>query len=288
MSLPSAIVPADRRHIAIVLHDVAPATWSSSLRALMQIQLAGRHAGVMLPVTLLVVPALHGTPPTAPFVRWLRVLVGQGHEIALHGLTHGDDEPHRRSALARAWQRWSGEADSEFGDLAREEATHRIGAARRWASTCRLPAPGFVAPDWLMSRGAWDAVGSAGFDYTCTRDTVVALPDRESIPAPGIVFDPAAPSRRFAVWENRLREALQHRAPLWRLELHPGDVDDDIVCGCWTAMLARALRHRVPVRLSEVALRARAATRRHTAGRAVQDGAGGSPDVSAAYSLRRL
>ena len=97
-------------------------------------------------------------------------------------------------------------------------------------------------------------MAEAGFRYTCTLNTIVALPSRQTLHAPSLVFSTRSAWRRgLSLLWNRNLAWRQRKAPLLRLELHPQDGDHPAVMRCWSRVLARALRDRQPVRLSEVA-----------------------------------
>jgi uncharacterized protein len=262
------------RYLTVVLHDVAPANWSACQRVMAQVQDEADAAGVRVPLTLLVVPAMHGKPATTPFVRWLHHLARSGHELALHGLTHRDEAAPPVGWRERLLRRWYTAGEGEFSALDRPQAAQRLSLARIWARTLRLPVQGFVAPAWLLSDASWEAVEAAGFSYTCTLNEFVAWPDRRHLRAPSIVFSTRSSWRRVmsVLWCSLLSRWL-HRAPLLRLELHPHDADHPAVRRCWTRILARALREqqRRPLRLDEVASRLRHGRRR-----------GGTPNAVAA------
>jgi hypothetical protein len=251
-----------RRHVCVVLHDVSPYRWAGCTLVLAHLRAIAAQAGVDLPVTLLVVPRMHGAAGNSPhYLRWLHRLARDGHEIALHGYTHLDDGP-APHGLAERWLRRTYTAgEGEFAALGRAEADARLARARAWASAHGLVAAGFVPPAWLLSAPGWDAVAAAGFTYTCTLNRIVTLPDRHALRARSLVFSTRSPLRRGAslVWNSVL--AWQQRrvdAPLLRFELHPTDADDPRVLRCWSRLLAQALRERGPLRLSEAAALARA------------------------------
>lgn len=244
------------RYLAVVIHDVAPATWSACQRLMTLVQAEARAAGVRVPMTLLAVPAMHGQPATPSFVRWLHHQARHGHELALHGLTHQDEAPPPRGWRERFLRRWYTAGEGEFAALDAEEARERLGLGLRWASALRLPMQGFVAPAWLLSDGAFRAVEQAGFAYTCTLTELVAWPGRRRLRARSLVFSTRSWWRRAlsVLWNAAVAWWLAP-APLMRLELHPGDADHPAVRRCWRRILRRALReqHRHPVRLHEAA-----------------------------------
>ena len=77
------------RLAAIVLHDVAPATWPQCRALLDMIDSLGNP-----PLTLLVVPHFHrgvGARDSRSFVDAMNARAARGDELALHGYFHTDD-----------------------------------------------------------------------------------------------------------------------------------------------------------------------------------------------------
>jgi predicted deacetylase len=250
---------ADPQHLCVVLHDVAPANWSDCTRVLGMLRAAAHDAGVELPVTLLVVPRLHGAAELPrPYLRWLQQQAQHGHELALHGLTHLDEGPPATSLAEHLLRRRYTAGEGEFAALDAREAAERLALGRAWARTHGLQISGFVAPAWLLSAESWQAVAAAGFDYTCTLGQVVSLPERRALNAPSLVFSTRSAWRRAVspLW-NRWMAWHAKPARLLRLELHPADGEHAAIVRCWSALLARALRSRQPLRLREAALLAR-------------------------------
>jgi predicted deacetylase len=247
--------------VCVVLHDVTPARWDGCTRVLRQLRLLAEQAGVELPVTLLVVPALQGdpTPTAAPsrYLRWLHGMARAGHELALHG-------PPARAWASGLMRRRPGERSSAGDDassaLPHEEALQELARARSWAQAHGLRVHGFMAPAWLPDAASGVAASAAGFAYTCTPTRVVALPEGQALSAPRLVF--GARLRWRTAWSllwNSARAWQARHAPVLRLELHPGDCDSPAVRRCWTRVLARALQDRQPLRLQELAALARRA-----------------------------
>ncbi len=252
--MPTPRAPPPRR-VCVVLHDVAPARWAGCQRVLTDVAEVAQRLDIPVPVTLLVVPQLHGDP-TMPesFRRWLRRRLQNGHELALHGLTHRDDAPAPRGCLARVQRRLYTAGEGEFAALPAAEAARRLRAGRDWASRQGLPMQGFVPPAWLLNAEAWAAVTLAGFDYTCTWMRIVALPEGSALRAPSLVFSTRSRWRRvLSTIFVRALAGLLWRSPVLRLELHPTDADHPGVRRCWMRVLEAALRQREPVRLGQVA-----------------------------------
>jgi predicted deacetylase len=114
---------------------------------------ARRELCVVLPVTLLVIPQRHGDPAAPrPYLRWLRRLAREGHELALHGLTHRDEGPPPRGWREHLMRRWYIAGEGEFAGLdAGVEWTCTLdhltalprGPVRpAWALTCSTRSPG--------------------------------------------------------------------------------------------------------------------------------------------------
>ncbi|KQV89449.1 DUF2334 domain-containing protein [Pelomonas sp. Root1237] len=245
--------------VCVVLHDVSPARWDGCLRVLAELRRCASHAGVRLPLSLLVVPRMHGNAEVPPrYLRWLRGMAGAGHELLLHGLTHSDEGPPLRGLGDYLLRRHYTAGEGEFAALSHPQAMQRLREGRTWAGDHGLPMDGFVAPAWLLAPPALQAVADAGFRHTCTLTEVIALPHRHVLPAPSLVFSTRTAWRRgLSLAWNSLQARRAREAPLLRLELHPGDADHRAVVRCWTRLLDEALRTRTPLRLAEAAQMAR-------------------------------
>lgn len=254
----SVLAGPARRHVAVVLHDVADSRWAGCARVIAQAQRIARECGVTLPLTLLVVPRMHGEPASPEFVRWLRRQARAGHELALHGYTHRDEGPAPAGLVERWKRRWYTAGEGEFAALDREQAAERLQRGLAWADREGLPIAGFVAPAWLLGEEGREAVRAGPFAYTCTLARVVALPGGQTLHAPSFVFSTRAAWRVHAsiAW-NGLLGLSQHRALLQRFELHPADCDSSAVALCWATLLRRALNRRHALTLGDAAAIAR-------------------------------
>ena len=213
--------------LCVVLHDVAPTRWEACRRVLAQLRRVAERAGVALPVSLLLVPRMHGHPETpADYLRWLHHMQRGGHEMVLHGLTHCDESPLCGGLRDRLLRRWYTDGEGEFAALDEPDASRRLDEAMAWAQSMRLPVTGFVPPAWLMSEGAWQALAAQPLHYTCTLRDIVRLPQRQRLSAPALVFSTRAAWRRLGsrIW-NRALARLAAASPVLRLELHPHDAD---------------------------------------------------------------
>jgi predicted deacetylase len=238
-------VAASAPAVAVVLHDVARARWSACRALMRDAEAAAQAAGVaFLPLTLLVVPRLHGEPSPPHFLRWLRLQAARGHELVLHGWEHRDTGPPPRSALDWWRRRVMTDREGEFAALDETAARERLQCALAWAREHALPVHGFVAPAWRMNAATWRAIEAlAVFDHCSTRLDVFALPGRHALRAPPLVFSTRSRWRRALSWVfNAVQARRQARAPLLRLELHPGDSAHPAVRALWMRVLTRALR----------------------------------------------
>jgi hypothetical protein len=222
------------------IHDVAPATLERCQRLIAWVEAEGR-----VRLTLLVVPRYHHERSTPAFERWVESRLRIGDELALHGLTHVDEAPPAASRFDRLRRCWYTAGEGEFAALDRIAATERLEAGRRWFERRGWPLRGFVAPAWLLGRGAWSALRAQPFDYTCTLTRLIPLlradETRHTLRAWSIVFSSRAMWRRQTslVWTAAL--ALRQRyAPWMRFELHPSDIEHASIAGAITRLLQRA------------------------------------------------
>jgi hypothetical protein len=209
-------------------------------------------------VTLLAVPRMHGAARDPAFEHWLRSRDADGDEVALHGFFHRDDGAAR--SRGDAWLRGVyTRNEGEFWDLSHRVASERIAAGLGWLAELGIAPSGFVAPAWLVGPGAWEALASFPIDYTCTLRRLWLLPEESSWRCMGVAFSHSSAWRRWLsrLWAPLLA-AAQHRAPLCRLELHPGDWDHPELRRLWLRLCRRALASRQPCTMAQVARTLRA------------------------------
>ena len=233
--------------LCVSLHDVAPATWPACARLLAMIDALGR-----IPVTLLVVPHYHRGKRIDEDPRFLRAIeqrLLKGDEVALHGYYHLDDQapPHEPVAWLRRRIYTAGEG--EFAALSAEEAGARLQRGLSLLRRLGWPAHGFVAPAWLLSRGARVALSQLPFTYTTTLRAIHRLPDWQAMNSPSLVYSVRSPAHRVLsrAWNTFLYERLrQYPAPL-RFGLHPADAYHQGVVDHWRRLIERALTDRHPM-----------------------------------------
>ena len=137
------------------------------------------------------------------FTAMLRAHAGQGIDVSLHGIYHDYAEFYRFDYAAAK------EALRSGGEI----FTRALGFAP----------VGFVAPQWLQSRGSRQAVREAGFEYTATM-TGVHYRDGKTVGAFPVIYDWGLTSvDRLFTWGNGLK-CRWRRGGVIRFSMHPMDV----------------------------------------------------------------
>ncbi len=207
------------------LHDVSPLT-----RPVFEPMLAELTALGVGRCSLLVIPDHHHRGhmlADAGFCRWLETLARQGHEIVAHGYYHQRAERPAETWRQRVITRVYTQGEGEFYDLPKEEAAGLLARAKDDFGKLDAPPPvGFIAPAWLLSLPAREAVREAGFRYTTflTGVETFAADGGGFIPARSLVYSPRNLWRRVCslAYNAGLARRLED-APLMRLGLHPPD-----------------------------------------------------------------
>lgn len=207
----------------VSVHDVAPSTRGAAEKILAELT----RRGVSV-CSLLVVPNYHrkgDSMDDAGFVRWLRDLESDGHEIVIHGYFHQGSPVTDRTLWAEFLTRCYTRGEGEFFDLDYAEAFRRISEARAKFSAAGLKPRGFIAPAWLLGPEAERAVADAELEYTTRLTTVRDLRTGEDFSARSLVYSVSKPWRRATslCWNGSLARMLA-AAPLLRLGIHPPDV----------------------------------------------------------------
>ncbi|WP_229458199.1 DUF2334 domain-containing protein [Massilia glaciei] len=226
------------------IHDVAPANWSDCLRLLRAVREVAD-----IPLTWLVVPHFHGSEVRAPACdEMLAAVLGEGHELALHGYTHLDTPPLRASPYARFMRTVYTQGEGEFAALDTAEAGRRLGLGLAWFARRNWPVSGFVAPAWLLGKQAWRAVEASPFDYTTTMSRFHLLPTRRSVFSPSLVYAARnGAGRRLSPPCARLLAAALAPMPLIRLSLHPRDARHPALLRHAQGLIERLLSARTPM-----------------------------------------
>lgn len=240
------------RLAAIGLHDVSPATWSACERLIALV----RGFGAEIPITLLVVPAMHRRAPIDESPAWRPLVdrvLARGGEIALHGLWHLDDGGPSPSLGAFFARRLLTAGEAEFAALDAQDARSRIEKGLAMLRSCGWQAAGFVPPAWQISAAARGVLGEFGFGYTTTAGTVTSLPDCKTWNVPCLGFSARSALRRALsrIWIGREVRRLAG-APALRIALHPIDAEHERMFESWREFLEAVLRDRRAVTKSEL------------------------------------
>jgi predicted deacetylase len=171
-------------------------------------------------------------------------------EMFLHGWRHRDD------ALDKGFaQRHLTAGEGEFASLSNAEAATRIADGRRVVEDAiGRPVAGFIAPAWLYSPGAIDAVQQAGF--ALAEDHMkVWNPQSARVLARGpvITWASRSPARiRSSLMFSGLARATLSVMPTVRIAVHPGDVTVPALLDSIDATFRRFTRTHVPSRYADL------------------------------------
>ncbi|UST83904.1 DUF2334 domain-containing protein [Pseudomonas siliginis] len=232
--------------VCLVLHDVAPSTWADYKPFVEAVDALGD-----VPMTWLVVPDFHrhdALDANPAFRRVLDARVARGDELALHGYYHDDQESMPNTP--RDWfMRRVYTHEGEFYRLSREAALARLHAGLDMFQRYDWPVHGFVAPAWLMSDGARQALRELPLSYTSDPQHLYRLPDFSAIDAPGLVWSARSAWRRgLSKIVSDQREQRWREASVIRLGLHPVDMRHRFSRDYWLHTLQRLLAEgRVPL-----------------------------------------
>jgi predicted deacetylase len=233
--------------VVVLLREVAPANWDACQRV---IDAIGEVAPI--PLSLFAVPRYRGLRHSSAFDESLGARLQAGDELGLHGYVHQEDgpTPHLLDAMRRRWH--GGQA--EFRALDAESAALRLRAGQRWFEHNRWPLRGFMAPGWCLSRGTWTALQASGLEYVVTLDGLQVLGEGRTIETFSVRQSHGSRLARAGVmaWNALPGQIGQDGVPLVRIELQPGDADDAATRHAWQRILARQLRYRRALTLSQV------------------------------------
>jgi predicted deacetylase len=184
------------------------------------------------------------------FAAKLRGWADNGVEMFLHGWRHRDDAPAKGFA-----QRHMTAGEGEFAALSRADAASRIADGRKIVEDAiGRPVAGFIAPAWLYSPGAIEAVREAGF--TLAEDHMkVWNPVSEQVLSRGpvITWASRSPARiRSSLMFSGLARATIGVLPTVRVAVHPGDVTVPALLSSIDATFHRFTKTHVPSRYADL------------------------------------
>jgi predicted deacetylase len=241
----AATAQSDREALVVSVHDVAPATREDCAHILAELS---RH-GVAVS-SLLVVPDYHHRGPSMEdpaFVRWLRDLETDGHEIVIHGYFHERPRRETESTGAKFLTRVYTSGEGEFYDLDYEAAFRRITRARDEFTAAKLTPRGFIAPAWLLGPDAERAAAAAEMEYTTRLTGVRDLRSGKEFPARSLVYSVRSSWRRTVslAWNGLLCRHLANR-PLARISIHPADLHHPEIWRQILRSVSRLTENRTP------------------------------------------
>jgi uncharacterized protein len=234
--------------VAIVVHDVAPATWPACASLLEMLdELDAR------PVTLLIVPHFHHSTRIVDdlkFAARLERRLARGDELALHGYYHWDDEPPPRTLRGFIERRVRTRGEGEFAAASEMSAAWRLARGIHAFDALRWPLHGFVPPAWLLndaSRRALDRFAHR-LSYVASRRGLFRLPQWRYTRVANLCYSPERAWRRAMSRLLIRRELARSReTPLLRIALHPRDAGFPGVMAHWRNVIIEALAQRNPI-----------------------------------------
>ena len=237
------------RRLLASIHDVGP---KFECEVDLLIDLLERHLGNAR-FAMLVVPDHWDEAPlsAAPaFQAKLRQWADAGVEMFLHGWQHRDDAPAKGFA-----QKHMTAGEGEFAALSMGEAAARIAEGRRLVEdVIGRPVAGFIAPAWLYSAGALDAVRDAGF--ALAEDHMKIWEPRSGrvlARGPVITWASRSPARiQSSLMVAAVARAMPYALPTARLAVHPGDVTVPALLESIDATFARFASTHLPSRYADL------------------------------------
>jgi predicted deacetylase len=237
------------RRLLASIHDVGPKFEAQVdlLSARLTHLLGGPH------FAMLVVPDHWDEAPLSAspaFAAKLRRWADSGVEMFLHGWRHRDDGIVRGFA-----QRHMTAGEGEFAALSKTEASVRIADGRRiLEDAIGRPVAGFVAPAWLYSGGALEAVREAGFVLAEDHMKIWSPADNKVLSrGPVVTWASRSPARiRSSLMFSGLARATLGIMPTVRVAVHPGDVAIPALLNSIDATFERFARTHLPSRYADL------------------------------------
>ncbi len=209
------------RALCVSIHDVSPQTWADCRTVI-----AAMNEVAQLPLGLLLVPCWHHRPwpESGAFIDEIDALRREGHELVLHGYTHWDDGPRPLGLFDRFRRRMLTRNEAEFAALDGPAARAALDAGIASLAAHAWAVEGFVAPAWMLSAAAVDALAHSGLRYAGLFGGLLSLPDLRRLPAVALTYSCRHPA---GDWLTRgavsVAAVAQSHAPLLRIALHPAD-----------------------------------------------------------------
>ncbi len=234
------------RALVVSVHDVSPRTRETSATILDEL------AGKGVPhCSLLVIPDHHHRGhflADADFCAWLREQAQRGHEVVVHGYFHQRLRRGDESARAKLTTQLYTADEGEFYDIDRESARALVLKAREEFRQLGLAPVGFIAPAWLLSTEAEEALRDLGVRYTTRLGSVLDLETGVAHQSQSLVWSVRSAWRRQVsqAWNAFLFRRLATRS-LLRISIHPVDLEHAAIWKQIGKLVTRALADREPL-----------------------------------------
>ena len=230
--------------LVVSVHDVCPATWAECSEIYMQLA----EIGVKL-ASWLVVPDYHRLGhilDNDDFCGWLISLAEGGHETVMHGYFHQRERQPRESLAQKFTTRFYTADEREFYDLDRDAALALVSQAQEDFRIIGVSPDGFIAPAWLLSEGAEQALRDANVQYTTRLTHVRDLHSGRTYESQSLVWSTRSAWRRqmSLAWNATLVRSLADN-PLMRISIHPADIRHPRIWKQIRSMITEALRWRL-------------------------------------------
>jgi predicted deacetylase len=216
----------NKKSLIVSLHDFHGISLSSINRQIDWLRTVGVDR-----TTILAVPDYHGKGALrsgGQEAKFLREMMEAGHEVALHGYNHLRMRPgsEKKSGVSQFFfTRLYTANEAEFYDLSEREAAELLREGVSLLSDCGVLPRGFVAPGWLISPGAIQAIWKAGMEWTCLAGVILG---REGFMEHARSFCWSTRSAwrvpASVIW-NRLLFARNAKSLTVRVSLHPADLE---------------------------------------------------------------
>lgn len=212
------------KSFVVSLHDVAPSTAESSRRWVELLDDRGIRA------SLLVVPGMWNgmsLDSSTGFTTWLREAEARGHEVVQHGFRHVRTDSFSLGRVREIVGRVLARGCEEFWHLPTKRAAELMTLGREILVGQGFDVRGFVAPGWLMSKGALLAASHLEYGYTCTHTHVIDLSSGRRLLAPTTSQRPRSHLSGVGVkWNKTLVTVAARQGDVVRVALHPDDLHE--------------------------------------------------------------
>jgi predicted deacetylase len=211
------------RSLVLSLHDVSPRTRVDCETVLRELAELGVSR-----TSLLVIPDHHHRGhflADESFCHWLRSAADAGHEIVMHGYYHQRQRRPGETLAQRLATRVYTADEGEFFDIGRDAAADLVKRSRAEFRGIGIDPAGFIAPAWLLSAEACEALRDTRCEYTTRIGGVLDLKSDRYFPSQSLVWSVRSAWRRAAsvAWNAMLFRRLAAN-PLLRISVHPVDL----------------------------------------------------------------